>query len=253
MGLIYSGVVIIPAVAVYFITVSASPLVTIGSLLFIILISLFDLTLSCALGWVVAKISQKLKNRSFITVLVSLLFFAAYYIFYFKIQDIINDLVSNAAVYGDAIKEKAYPIYLFGRVSCGDVVAMLIVSAFVLALFAIMWLVISHSFIKIATSSSLIAKRKYRESLTKENLEVFINNLAFNLTEAKRNSFINSLNNSVNNKKIDKNYLYNIFLKEYEEISKKIESIEREERSVDSELYYDENCSYSYYDDSNES
>ncbi len=168
MGLIYSGVVIIPAVAVYFITVSASPLVTIGSLLFIILISLFDLTLSCALGWVVAKISQKLKNRSFITVLVSLLFFAAYYIFYFKIQDIINDLVANAAVYGDAIKEKAYPIYLFGRVSCGDVVAMLIVSAFVLALFAIMWLVISHGFIKIATSSSQIAKKKYRESATKE-------------------------------------------------------------------------------------
>lgn len=90
------------------------------------------------------------------------------------------------------------------------------------------------------------------KSLTKENLEVFINNLAFNLTEAKRNSFINSLNNSVNNKKIDKNYLYTIFLKEYEEVSKKIESIESEKRSVDSELYYDENCSYSYYDDDNE-
>ena len=90
------------------------------------------------------------------------------------------------------------------------------------------------------------------KSLTKENLEVFINNLAFNLTEAKRNSFINYLNNSVNNKKIDKNYLYTIFLKEYEEISKKIESIESEKRSVDSELYYDENCSYSYYDDDNE-
>ena len=45
---------------------------------------------------------------------------------------------------------------------------MLIVSAFVLALFAIMWLVISHGFIKIATSSSQIAKKKYRESATKE-------------------------------------------------------------------------------------
>lgn len=168
MGLMYSGVVIIPAIVVYFIIVSASPLVVIGSLLFVILTSLFDLTLSCALGWVVAKISQKLKNRSFITVIVSLLFFAVYYIFYFKIQDIINDLVANVAVYGDAIKEKAYPIYLFGRVSCGDVAAMLIVSAFVLALFVIMWLVISHSFIKIATSSSQIAKKKYRETSTKE-------------------------------------------------------------------------------------
>lgn len=87
------------------------------------------------------------------------------------------------------------------------------------------------------------------KSLTKENLEIFISNLAFNLAEGKRNDFISSLKNSTNSKKIDKSYLYNIFLKEYKEISKKIESIENEERSVDSEWYCDENSSYSYYDD----
>ena len=37
-------------------------------LLLVLLISIFVLTLSCALGWVVAKISLKLKNKSFITV-----------------------------------------------------------------------------------------------------------------------------------------------------------------------------------------
>lgn len=73
------------------------------------------------------------------------------------------------------------------------------------------------------------------KSLTKENLEIFISNLAFNLAEGKRNDFISSLKDSTNSKKIDKSYLYNIFLKEYKEISKKIESIENEERSVDSE------------------
>lgn len=87
------------------------------------------------------------------------------------------------------------------------------------------------------------------KSLTKENLEIFISNLAFNLAEGKRNDFISSLKDSTNSKKIDKSYLYNIFLKEYKEISKKIESIENEERSVDSEWYCDENSSYSYYDD----
>lgn len=40
----------------------------------LIVISLFVLALSCVLGWVVAKISLKLKNKSFITVLVSLVF-----------------------------------------------------------------------------------------------------------------------------------------------------------------------------------
>ena len=34
----------------------------------LLLISLFVLALSCLLGWVVAKVSLKLKNKSFVTV-----------------------------------------------------------------------------------------------------------------------------------------------------------------------------------------
>ena len=73
MGLMYSAVVLLPAIIVYWVVVGigscgsrlhdpAAPSVR------------FVLTLSCALGWVVAKISQKLKNKSFITVLMSLVF-----------------------------------------------------------------------------------------------------------------------------------------------------------------------------------
>ncbi|MGN0799352.1 MAG: hypothetical protein ACI4NU_02845, partial [Christensenellales bacterium] len=84
MGLMYSLVVILPAVIVYWVTVSASAGVILGCLLLMLLISVFVLTLSCALGWVVAKVSLKLKNKSFITVVVSLAFIGGYYFFYFK-------------------------------------------------------------------------------------------------------------------------------------------------------------------------
>ena len=126
------------------------------------------LTLSSALGWVVAKISLKLKNKSFITVIVSLLFFGAYYFVCFKAQDIISDLIVNAAKYGDKIKGSAYPIYLFGRVGTGDFIAMIIVSAVVLLLFALMWALISRSFLKIATATGKTAKKKYRETAARK-------------------------------------------------------------------------------------
>ena len=84
MGLMYSGVVILPAVIVYWIMISASAAAIAGGVLLVALISLFVLTLSCALGWVVAKISLKLKNKSFITVFVSLVFLGVYYFFYFR-------------------------------------------------------------------------------------------------------------------------------------------------------------------------
>ena len=167
MGLMYSGVVIVPAVIVYMAVVSCSAGVVLGSILLVALISIFVLTLSCALGWVVAKISLKLKNKSFITVLVSLAFMGAYYFFYFKAQSVIADLVANAAVYGERIKGAAYPVYLLGRVATGDGAAMAIVSAVVLALFALMWALISRSFLKIATATGRSERRAYREKAAK--------------------------------------------------------------------------------------
>ncbi len=63
MGLMYSGVVILPAVIVYWIMVSASAAAIAGGVLLVALISLFVLTLSCALGWAVAKISRSSKQE----------------------------------------------------------------------------------------------------------------------------------------------------------------------------------------------
>ncbi|MDD6094688.1 MAG: hypothetical protein PUC29_02985 [Clostridia bacterium] len=168
MGLMYSLVVILPAVIVYWVTASVSAGVILGGLLIILLISVFVLTLSCALGWVVAKISLKLKNKSFITVVVSLAFIGGYYFVYFKAQSMIQDLLANAAVYGEKIKGAAYPLYLFGRVGSGDAYAVLTVSAVVIALFALMWMLISRSFLKIATSSGHTAKKEYKETAVKQ-------------------------------------------------------------------------------------
>ena len=163
MGLMYSGVVMLPAVIVYWVATPASAAAVIGGVLLVFLLSVFVLTLSCALGWLVAKISQKLKNKSFITVVLSLVFFGAYYFFYFKAEDLLQELLRSAAVYGARIKGAAYPLYLLGRVGTGDITAMLTVSAVILALFAALWVLLRRSFIRIATATGQSAKRAYRE------------------------------------------------------------------------------------------
>ena len=104
MGLMYSGIVLLPAIIVYWITVGLSVQVVLGCVVQLLLMSVFVLTLSCALGWLVAKISRKLKNKSFITVLISLVFIGAYYFFYAKAQSLLTELVANAVYYGDTIR-----------------------------------------------------------------------------------------------------------------------------------------------------
>lgn len=74
MGLLYELIVIIPALIVWFIHTRFTLLGTVFTLLIPFVLSFFVLVLSCVLGWVVALIAHRLKNKNFITVIVSLYF-----------------------------------------------------------------------------------------------------------------------------------------------------------------------------------
>lgn len=164
MGLLYSGVVILPAILVYWAEAAFTLPNLLGGLLLTALISGFVMTVSCALGFVVAKISPKLKRKSLITVIVSLAFFAVYYFAVFRAQTLISALLSNALAFGEAVKGAAYPIYLFGQVGVGDPIACLAVTLVVAALFALMWALISRSFLKLATSTGKLERKIYKET-----------------------------------------------------------------------------------------
>lgn len=161
MGLMYSGVVLLPAIIVYWICGEFSLGSVLGSLLLLFSLSLLVLVLSCLLGWLVAKISLKLKNKSLITVLVSLAFFAVYYVFCFRIQYILQDLIENAVLYGEKVHGAAYPLYLLGQAGAGSYPAMAAVTVVSLVLFFLVWRLLSRSFLRIATSSSSASKVRY--------------------------------------------------------------------------------------------
>ena len=168
MGTMYSATVLVPALIVYWVICGATvSRVACGILLFGI-VTVFVLLLSCVLGWVVARISLKLKNRSFITVLISLLFIGAYYFFYFRANDMIRDILSNAETYGEKIKGAAYGLYWFGRIGEGDWLAAAVFAAVMALLAAGIWTVLLRSFLSIATASGNTEKVRYTEKTVRE-------------------------------------------------------------------------------------
>lgn len=64
MGLMYSAVVILPAVIIYWVTVGVTASAVLGGLVLTLLISLAVLVLSCALGWVAAKSARSSGTRA---------------------------------------------------------------------------------------------------------------------------------------------------------------------------------------------
>ena len=153
MGLLYELIVMIPTVIVYFMAAQPSALGVIFTLLIPLVLSILILTLSCLLGWVVALVSGKLKNKNVIVVLLSLAFIAAYYYFYAQAYSILQGILANPQAVGSKIRSILYPSYQMGLAAEGRALPMLLFTAIVAALFAIVYLALSRSFLKLATAN----------------------------------------------------------------------------------------------------
>ena len=168
MGLMYSSVVTVPAVIVYWIKARTDVLSVICNILFIAKISAVILILSCALGYVVARVSVKLKRKSYITVLTSLAFFGLYYFVCFKAQSFISYLINNAAVLSDKIKTMSFSAYALGEAFAGNILYMLVASLILAAVIALTIFLISKSFVKTAVLSSEQSRVKHKEKSEKK-------------------------------------------------------------------------------------
>lgn len=166
-GLMYELIVMIPALIVWFWFGRPDLLGIVFSILMPFVLSFFVLTLSSILGWVVALVSARVKNKSFVTVILSLIFLAAYYYFYMKAYTMLTELIAHAQGIAGNVKTMAAPLYHLGRAAEGNAVSMLIFTAIIAVLFAVVYAVLSRSFLKLATTNKGSARVKYREKTAK--------------------------------------------------------------------------------------
>ena len=162
MGLLYELLVMLPTLLVYYIAGSPSPLSVVLSLLLPLLLSVVVLTLSCALGWVVALISSRLRRKNLVVVLLSLAFLAAYYYFYSQAYSMLEGILANPDAFAGSVRSALYPLYLMGIGAQGNIPALLGFAAIVLALFGLVYLLLSRSFLRIASGSKSAARVRTR-------------------------------------------------------------------------------------------
>lgn len=150
MAALYEGLVMIPAVIARFLAGQLSAGVIVGSLLMAVAVLMLVVLLTTVLGWVVAMIAARFKNKSWITVLVSLVFMGVYYFACSQSYEFIESIILNSAQVGEIVHSWLYPFYLIGTAAEGRVSSMLLVLGVLLLLLAILWEVMSRTFIGIA-------------------------------------------------------------------------------------------------------
>ena len=152
---LYSLFVWVPAQIVYFLFLGFRWSVFIATCLSGICILMIVMMLTCLLGMVVAKVSVKLKNRSFITVLISLGAMGLYYVFYFNAEGVLSNLIQNSISNAYHMHWYTYPFYAFGMGSAGHWGFEAIIIVCVLALTGIVYAAIQNAFFSLALASNI--------------------------------------------------------------------------------------------------
>lgn len=163
MGLMYELIVMIPTLIVWFLNVKLNATGVICTLLIPLVLSVLALVLSALLGWLVALVSNKLKHKNVVVVLLSLVVFAVYYYFCGHVYFIAQTILTNPQEVGDQVRGILYPLYHMGLAAEGNLLSMLIFTAITVALLALVFWVLFRNFLKIVTSNRGEAKARYQE------------------------------------------------------------------------------------------
>jgi len=166
LSLLYGGCVWLPACLYYWIYGKS----TVSGIIFDIILT-FALTLlitaiTCALGWVVALISKKIKSKSFFTVILTLLFLGVYYFVCFNFQSLIKNFVKYSTDIGNGIKKYGNLFYQLGCAATGKVLPMIIFSLICIIAFLVCVIILSKSFTYITTKNDGKKKAEHKKTVS---------------------------------------------------------------------------------------
>lgn len=161
INLFFGLLVLIPAGMAWYRQIAFSPMALVSFVLIALCLSLFALAISSLFGWLLAAVSARVRRKSLFETVLSVIFLGAYFVFFAKLNGILNDLIRNAADIADSMSSFALLKWIGDASTDGDAPSLLL-SVLCLALpFAAVYAILSASFIKTATTKRGAAKVKY--------------------------------------------------------------------------------------------
>lgn len=165
-GLFFEMIVMLPATVAWFIYGTPTVLGAVFAILIPFVLSFFVLSLSCLLGLLIAFISTHIKHKSLVTTVFALGFFALYMWGYTKIMSSLTELLAVVGDIAEAVKGPLFPFYHMGLSATGKPLSFLVFAGIVLGIFLVVYLILSRSFLSLATTNKGSVKKAYKRERT---------------------------------------------------------------------------------------
>ncbi len=166
-----SLLVIVPAGIAWFTTAGlnvAQFLLYIAGSIFLPLISA---SLACLVGWLLAMLTARVRNKTLVTMIFSLAFLAIYFYVYFNAQRFVTSLLANYQSVADSMTGWGFLFCWYGRgIAEPNLLLFALLAALALAVFTLAVLLLGRGFLKVSASENLKKRRTGKLELRSSKL-----------------------------------------------------------------------------------
>ncbi len=140
----------------------------IAAILVFLLLPLLSLALSCFLGWCIAKISARMRHKSVVTLLLSVVLIVAYFGFIFSMDYVMGDIDDLSIEPVVEAMTVILPLYALGRAMTGSFLYLLLVIAVAAALTVVIFYWLFRTFLTTVLERPRRAHVSYRARKQKQ-------------------------------------------------------------------------------------
>lgn len=163
MNFFFELLVAIPAAVMWFRAAPVTASEFAAFLLIVFALPFLSMAISGLFGWLLAISTSRIRNKSLMTVLFSLIFLGLYFAAFSQANVYIQKLLMNGKEIAGALGTVA-PLFWIGNAVSEPNALHLVYSLLIMTLpFVLMYYVLSATFIRVATSKRGVAKVKYEE------------------------------------------------------------------------------------------
>ena len=163
LNLIFGLVVAVPAALAWAQAAALPVLGWVSMVLLLPALDFFSLAVTSLLAWGLSLLASRLRRKSLVTVIGSVVFLGAYFAVVFRMNGYIEQLAQNGAAIAGTLAGAKLLVWLGRAMAQGNALALLWSLLALLLPFALMYWVLDHSFIRIVTTKRGAAKIRYEE------------------------------------------------------------------------------------------
>ena len=189
---LFSFLVLIPAGLAWILPMGMDALLLVRYILGCLLLPLLSASLASLIGWLLARLTAKARNKTVVTMILSLAFLGIYFFVYFRAQAYIQLLLQNLESSANAVAIWGFLFKWFGDgIAYGVLAEFAGVILIAVAAFALAVLLISRGFLKISSAGTVTHKkhtgkahqqsRKVSSALLHRELKRFTSSAAYML------------------------------------------------------------------------